>query len=192
MACWVIHDRVRAVVLVEGLEHDHFVSRIDDRQHRRDHRLRRAAAHGHVQVGFHGHAVARREIRGNRFPQHFGAPGDGVLVHIGRDRVDRSGFQRVRSRKVGKSLRQIHRTVPMGEARHLPDDRLGEPGDLLRRSRPHRHFVWARCFVAGFFAAGDFLLADDALGATLLDFVDAGRTAVCSTAAGERFEYRSR
>ena len=44
-------DRVGAVVLVERLEDDHLVARIDARQHRRHHRFGRSAADRDLLVG---------------------------------------------------------------------------------------------------------------------------------------------
>ena len=41
-------NRVGTVVLVERLEDDHFVARIDQRHEHRRHRFRRAAGHRHV------------------------------------------------------------------------------------------------------------------------------------------------
>ena len=44
-------DRVRAVVLVERLEDDDLVARVDDPEHRRDHRLGRAAGDRDLRLG---------------------------------------------------------------------------------------------------------------------------------------------
>ena len=53
-------NRVGPVVLVERLEDDDFVARIDDRHHRRHHRFGRAAADRHLLVGDDLDAVAAR------------------------------------------------------------------------------------------------------------------------------------
>ena len=49
-------NRVGAVVLVERLEDDHFVARIDQRHEHGRHRFRRAAGHRHLAIGIDFHA----------------------------------------------------------------------------------------------------------------------------------------
>ena len=68
-------DRVRPVVLVERLEDDHLVARIDDRHHRRHHRFGGAAADRDLLVGRRpsrrsgGRTRAAIASRSDRVPQ---------------------------------------------------------------------------------------------------------------------------
>ena len=133
-------DRVRTVVLVERLEHDDLVARVEETEHRRDHRLGRAAGDGHL--GLRVDRVPARELargrRGDRVAQRLAAPGDGVLVDVGIDRGRDGRLQLGRAGEVGKALREADRAGRHGQAVHLPDDRFGEPVRLGRdRSSGH-------------------------------------------------------
>ena len=104
-------NRVGPVVLVERLEDDHLVAGIDDAEHRRDHRLGRAAADGDLRVGIDRHAVPAREVVGDRVAQAPRAPGHRVLVDVGVDGARRRRLDLGRRRKIGKPLRQVDRAV---------------------------------------------------------------------------------
>ena len=140
-------DRVGSVVLVERLEHDHFVARIDDGQQRRRHRLGGAARHRDLGFGIHGQAIPVGVLAGERVAQPLGAPGDRVLVHVVRDGA-RGGFlQDLGGGKIREPLRQVDGSVLAGEPGHAADHRFGEPvgapggvhaGELTTRKAPAR------------------------------------------------------
>ncbi len=126
-------DRVRAVVLVEGLEHDHLLTGINERQHHRDHRLGGTA--GHTDLGLRVDRPARvgaGDLAGDRMPERRRPPGDGVLVVVGVD----GGLGRLlefgRAGKVREALREVDTTVRQTQPGHLPDHRLGERPGLRR------------------------------------------------------------
>ena len=148
-------DGIRAVVLVERLEHDHLVAGVDRRQHRRHHRLGRTAAHRHLRLGIDRHAVPPREVAGHRLAQRLRAPRHRVLVDVGGDGRPGRRLQRLGRGEVGEPLRQVHRPVPVGETGHLADHRLGEPGRLARAGAGgHRRIIPARTDPFGPFGEG--------------------------------------
>src|SRR6059036_3707827 len=75
-------DRVRSVILVKRLEHDHFVARVHDREQGRRHRLGSTAGDRNLGFRVHVHPVPVRVLAGERVPEPLGPPGDGVLVHV--------------------------------------------------------------------------------------------------------------
>ncbi len=119
-------DRVRPVILIERLEHDHFVAGIDDRQQRRSHRFGGAAGDGDLGLRVHGHPVPVRVLAGERVPEPLGPPGDGVLVHVVANRLRRRLFQDVGGGKVREPLREIDGAVLAREPGHPADHRLRE------------------------------------------------------------------
>ena len=132
-------DRVGPVVLVERLEDDHLVARVDDRRHRRHHRFGRAAADRDLLVGDHLDAVAAGERLRDRLAKRARAPRDRVLVDVGVDGGAGGLLDRSRRRKIGKALREVDAAVRFAQPRHLADDRLGElqrfPGTCDLRHR---------------------------------------------------------
>ena len=125
-------NRIRPVVLVEGLEDDDFVARIDEGHHGGHHRLGRAAAHRDLLVGNHAESVAPLELASDRLAQRARAPRDRVLVDVGVDCRTRRVLDGGGRRKIRKSLRQVDAPMKLIEPGHLADDRLGELGGLLR------------------------------------------------------------
>ena len=102
------------------------------RHHRRHHRLGDAAADRDLLVGDDRHAVAARELAGDRLAQRPRAPGDRVLVDVGLDRRAGRVLDDRGRREVGEPLRQVDAAVQLVQPRHLADDRLGELRRLLR------------------------------------------------------------
>src|SRR5439155_19738294 len=119
-------DRVGPVVLIERLEHDHLVARIDDGEQRRRHRLGRAAGDGHFGLWIDGHAVPLGVLPCQGVTQPLGAPRDGVLVHVVADGAGGGFLQHVGAGEVGEPLRQVDRAVLVREPGHAADYRFGE------------------------------------------------------------------
>ncbi len=124
-------DRVRAIVLVEGLEDDHLVARVRHREHRGDHGFGGSAADGNLAFRVDLQPLPGLHLTGDGLPQAPGAPGDGVLVHVGRDGFPGGLLDFLRGGEVGEPLGQVDRPVEHRLPGHLPDDRLGEPLRLL-------------------------------------------------------------
>src|SRR5713101_1763358 len=124
----------RPIVLVERLEDDDLVARIQHGQQRRQHGLRRSAADCHVAVGIDLHPVELAVFLGDPLPQARRPPRDRVLVEVAVDRLVGRRDQLRRRGEVGHALGQVHAADLIDDARHLADDRLGEcldaPGDL--------------------------------------------------------------
>ena len=131
-------DRVRAVVLVERLEDQHFVAGIEQRQKHGGCGLGRTARHGDLTLGVDRHAVPRVILPDDGVSQGLGAPGDRVLVHIRMDGRGRGLLHGFRHREVGKPLRQVDGVVRARHPRHLANDRFGESVGPTGR-RVHRH-----------------------------------------------------
>ena len=125
-------DAAGAIVFVKRLEDDDFLARIQDRQQRRQHRLGRAAAHGHVALGIHVHAVELPVLVGDGGSQAGRAPGDGVLVEVAVDGAMRGLEQLPGRREVRHALGEVHAAQLAHHARHLADDGLGEALHALR------------------------------------------------------------
>ena len=124
-------DAPRTVVLVEGLEDDDLVARIEEGEERGQHGLRRAAAHGHVPLRIDLHAVELLVLVRDRPAQPGGAPGDGVLVKVAVYGAV-GGVEELLGRgEVGHALGQVDALVLVVDPGHLPDDRFREPLDAL-------------------------------------------------------------
>ena len=125
-------DRVRAVVLVERLEDHDLVARVQEREHRRDHSLGRAA--GHRDVGLRvDRPVGIEPLRlgTDGVAEVLGAPRDCVLVDVVVNRSAGGFLELGRTGEVGEALGEVDRVVLLGDAGHLADDRLGELGGLV-------------------------------------------------------------
>src|SRR2546430_10739261 len=59
-------NRIRPVILIVGLEDDHLVAGIDERQEYGRHRLRRTAAHSDLALGIDVHPVPLPVLLGDR------------------------------------------------------------------------------------------------------------------------------
>jgi len=127
-------DTARAVVLVERLEDDDLVARVQHGEQGRQHGLGRAAADRHVAVGLDLHTVELAVLLGDRLSEARRAPGDRVLVEVAVDRAVSRRDQLGRRREVRHALRQVHAAEMVDDAGHLADDRFGEaldaPGEL--------------------------------------------------------------
>ena len=64
-----------------------------------------------------------------------GAPGDGVLIDVGSNRVLRRPLDLRRSRKIREALRQIDGAMHHGLARHLANHRFSEVRDFVAKKR---------------------------------------------------------
>ena len=129
-------DRVGPVVLVERLEDDDLVARVEDREHRGDHPLGRAA--GDRDLGLRVGLPARvgpGGLRRDRVAQRLRTPRDRVLVDVGEDGVGGSLLELVGCGEVGEALREADRAVRDRKAVHLADDRLGESLSLVAEPR---------------------------------------------------------
>ena len=174
-------DRVGAVVLVVGLEHDDLVARVEQPEHGGHHRLGRAAGDGDLGLGVDrapAGEVARRR-RGDRVAQRLAPPGDGVLVDVVGDGGRGSRLELGRAREVGEALGEADRTGRDREPVHLADDRFGEalglgrdPGRAMAAVYPGagRGSAWPargrdpavrRCRHGGSVATGSAISADD-------------------------------
>ena len=122
------HRRVRHVVFVERLEDDDLIAGLNDGEHGGHHRLGRAAGDGDLAVRVQVQAGEAQGLGGDRFAQAGGAPGDGVLVDIGVDRVDRGLLDEIRGGKVRVALGEVYRPVEHRQARHLADHGFVENG----------------------------------------------------------------
>jgi hypothetical protein len=129
---------IRTVVFVEGLEDDDLVTRIDERQHRRDHRFGGAAGDRDLGLGIDGVAALALRLGGDRVAEALGAPGDGVLVDVGVQCRGGSVLESCGCPEIGKSLRQIDGVVLARLASHVANHRLGELPRLHRRTTCHR------------------------------------------------------
>ena len=78
---------VGAVVFVVGFEDHNLVARIGNGEQRRDHALGGAAANCDFPLGIDLQAVMAAILGGDGVAERLGAPGDGVLINVGRNRV---------------------------------------------------------------------------------------------------------
>ena len=120
-------DRVGAVVLVERLEHDDLVARVEQAEHRRDHSLGRAAHHR--DLGIRVRLPARVEaggLGGDGPAERRRAGDDRVLVDVGKERGRGRLLELGRGREVREALGQADGTGLHRQAVHLADDGLGE------------------------------------------------------------------
>ena len=99
--------RIRAVVLVERLEHDDLVAGIDDREERADHRFGRAAGDGDHRLRIDAHAIEVAVGLRDRIAQRLRAPGDRVLVDVRVDRALRGLLERGRRGEIREALREV-------------------------------------------------------------------------------------
>ncbi len=122
-------DGIRPVILVERLEDDHLVARINEGEHGGDHPLGRPAGDGDLglRIDRPGRVEAGR-LGGDRLAEVAGSPRDGVLVDVLIDRSLGRLLELGRARKIREPLGQVHRIVQGGMAGHLADDGLGEAG----------------------------------------------------------------
>jgi len=130
-------DRVGPVVLVKGLEDDHLVARVHQRQQRRDHALGGAAADHDLALRIERQAGEVRVLGHQRVTQALRAPRDGVLVDVGQHGARRLLLDRPGRREVRETLREVDGAVRAGEPGHLADDRLGEAPALLGDADGH-------------------------------------------------------
>ena len=140
-------DRVRAVILVVRLEDHDFVARIEHAEHRRDHRLGRAARDRDLCLRVdlaEAREVARRRL-GDGIAERLRAPGDRVLVDVSVDGIRDRPLELRRAREVGEALRQADRALGHRHPVHLADDRFGEGSGLPADA--HRHVCHARFHV---------------------------------------------
>ena len=120
-------DRVGAVVLVERLEHDDLVARIEQAEHRRDHSLRRPAHHRDLGVGVGLPArIEASGLRGDGTPERRRAGDDRVLVDVGEQRGRGRLLELRGGREVREALGQADGAGLDRQAVHLPDNGLGE------------------------------------------------------------------
>ena len=124
-------NRVGPVVFVEGLEDHDLVALVADRQQRGDHRLGRAAADDDFFFRIDVDPLPLLHLPGNRIAQTLRAPGDGVLIHVGGDRLLRGPLDLCGRGKIGKSLRQIDGVILHRLPRHLANHRLGKMLNLV-------------------------------------------------------------
>ena len=120
------HGGVGDVVLVVGLEDDDLVAGLHEGKHRRHHRFSRATGDRDLALGVDFEAVVPPDFLRDGVAETRIAPGDGVLVDVGRDRFDGGAFDEIGRGEIGEALGQVDRTVFEGEARHLADHRFGE------------------------------------------------------------------
>ena len=120
-------DRVRAVVLVERLEDDHLLARIDQRQERRGHGLGGAAGDGDLGLGIDRHAVPVRVLSRRRRSRSRFAP-QVMAYWLMSARMARAAASLSTSGagKLGKPCARLMAPWCVGEPGHSADDRLGE------------------------------------------------------------------
>src|SRR5207302_6537999 len=75
-------DAVGPVVLVEGLEDDDLIARVDEREDGRQHRFRYPAADGDLGLRIDGHPPEMATLVGDGVAHHLRAPGGRVLIEI--------------------------------------------------------------------------------------------------------------
>ena len=126
------HDRVRTVVLVEGLEDDRLVALVDQGEHRGHHPLGRAARDDQVRLRVRVDPVERLRPPRDRVAELAGAPRDRVLIVSAVEGPLRRGGEFRRRLEVRIPLGQVHGAVQHGDPRHLSDDRLREFLDSVR------------------------------------------------------------
>ena len=119
-------DRVGTVVLVVGLQHDHFIARVDQCEEHSRHRLGRTAGDRDLAVMVDLHSVPSSVLLGDRDAEGRAAPCDRVLVDVAVNGGAGRLLHRLGHRKVGKPLREVHRFVLVRDAGHLADDRFRE------------------------------------------------------------------
>ena len=131
-------DAVRAIVLIEGLEDDDLVARVEDREHRRDHRFGGATGDCDLPVGIDRAAPGLAVLRRERASQLRRSPGGGVLVEAAGER-SLGGFDDLWGRfEVGEALREVDSAVAIQsqvEPRHLPDDGFCEALGFVTEAR---------------------------------------------------------
>ena len=127
-----------AVVLVERLEDDDLVPRVQDGQQGGQHGLGGAGALHDVPVGLDVHAVELPVLLRDGPPERRRAPGDRVLVEVAVDGAVGRLDQLPRRGKVRHALGQVDAVVLVVDPGHLPDHRLGEALDALEIMRRER------------------------------------------------------
>ena len=139
----VCKDRIRPVILIERLEQDDLVARIDRGHHRRDHPFGRAARYSYLAFGIDIEPEIRHRLLCDRLAKFLYAPRYCVLIMIGKNGVDRRLLYLLRRLPIGKSLTQIHGAIFYGLAAYLANDgfceRCSFSGDALTCSIRLRH-----------------------------------------------------
>jgi hypothetical protein len=124
------------VEIIEGLEDDHLVARIDQGQDGVEQGLGGAAGDGDLGLRIDGVAVARLEVGGDGMAQA-GQPGGGrVLVAVTGDGPRRGLLDEGGRGEVGEALAEVDRAVLDGQAGHLGEDRGPEAIEPARAARP--------------------------------------------------------
>ena len=136
------NNGVRAVVLIKRLEDYDFLAGIDDREEGTDHRFRRPAAYCDLLLRVHGHASGFGKLVGDGRAKVPRPPGDGVLVDVPADGGHGCFLHFGWGGKVREPLSQIDRAVFHGQARHFPNNGLGE---LMRFPRDWQSLVADGC-----------------------------------------------
>ena len=129
-------DGVGAVVLVERREDDHPVARLANGHHRRHHGFGAATRDDHIGVGVQRQPHVVALFRGQCLPEVRRTPGDRVLMRAFQGRACRGLAECERRVEVREPLREIDAPVLVADARHPPDDRVGE---MLQAAAELRH-----------------------------------------------------
>ena len=120
------HD-VRLVAVVAGVEHDHFVARMDQREDRGQDRLRRAGGDRDLAGRVVAAAVQRLDLGRHRLAQRRRRR-PSADTGCGRSRI--AAVDRVEQRRVaveiGKALAEVDRIVLLRERRHHGEDRRAD------------------------------------------------------------------
>ena len=122
----VAQDRVGAVVLVEGREHDDLVAGVAHGVHGAHHGLGAAAGDDDVLVGVDVDAHEAALLGGERLAEVLRAPGEGVLVRALVGDLRQAVEELLGRVKVGETLGKVDGAVLERHAGHAADDRVGE------------------------------------------------------------------
>ena len=116
----------RQIGIIDRLEHDDFVARLDHGEDRRGQRLGAAGGHHHLGHGIEAQSMPAPVVRGDRLAQFRNPHHRGVLV-VAVHRGVGGGFADVfRPGIVGKTLTEIDGVVVARELRHRLEDGDGK------------------------------------------------------------------
>ena len=129
------HRHRRAVGVVGGLEGDHLVAGLAEREERGGDGLGGAGRHEDLGVGIDGEAPEATLVLGDGPTQLRGARTGRVLVVAGADGGD-GGLEHLgRAVGVREPLPEVDGPGGVGQRRHLGEDRRPEPLEVARQSR---------------------------------------------------------
>ena len=119
-------NRVRAVVFIEGGEHDHLVAGVADGHHGAHHGLRAAAGDENLGIRVDFAAICAPLLAGERLAEVLRAEGHGILMRAFVRHLAQTVGDRLGRRKIRETLGKIDGIHFVADAGHAADDGIGK------------------------------------------------------------------